>query len=88
MTKAFAQKNNFLCCEFGIFSMIKHRNNKAKVFTITNTAICHSLRGNQGLAIELQQGKAWVHHLVSIYMDLMNLSEQEEILGFKGKNKM
>lgn len=39
MTKAFAQEENFWNYEFRIFNMIKHRNNKVKVFTIMNTPI-------------------------------------------------
>lgn len=57
MTKAFAQEENFWNYEFRIFNVIKHRNNKVKVFTITNILISYSLGGNQPLAIVLQQKK-------------------------------
>lgn len=68
--------------------MIKHRNNKVKVFNITNIPVCHSLRGDQPLAIVLQQEKTQVYHVEPIHMDLMNLHEQKEFLSFRVENKM
>lgn len=89
MTKVFAQEENFWNYEFRIFNMmIKHRNNKAKVFTVMNTPISHSLGGNQPLPSYYSRRKRESYHLGYIYVDLMNLSEQKEVLGFRIKNKM
>lgn len=45
MIKAFAQDKNVLYYELRMFNMIKHRNYKVKVFTITDVPICYSLGG-------------------------------------------